>query len=194
MIVLLKKINSQKLKKLVESTLICKNIKTEKIVNGCDDRNIKLDGNYLIIINNCTMHIFNESISNTNEMFIERFFYEEFENLNFTKELNFEEVVLEKIVNLTPIKLLKIHKNVQYVIGSTTIIFSLIVVLIFVNIVRKHKKLIISIKNIKEENCKALEESYKKVDSSEKNLKGGGVTSQTTPHIPIPLPRTLPFA
>lgn len=181
------------IKKLDESTIICKNMKNENIVNKCDDRNIKLEGNYLITINNCTIHMFNETISNKNMYFTERFYYDETQNYNFTKELNFEEVILKNIVNLKPIKLLRFHKNVQYVIGSTTVILSLTLIIIFFNLLRKHKKLIISIKNIKENNKSKIEEESKEIAKIQENfnLKEGEVTYPIAAHVRYPSLSTL---
>ena len=172
----LKENYNSEIKRIDESTIICKNLKNENIVNKCDDRKIKLEGNYLITINNCSIYIFNETITNKNMYFVERFYYDETENYNFTKQLNFEEIILKNVVNLKPIKQLKLHKNIHYVIGTTTIIIICILLLIFVNMFKKYKKVILLIKE--KETPKILENF---------NVKGGEVTYPTNSTITSPI-------
>lgn len=174
----LKENRAIEIKSLDDYTVLCKNMNNIELINNCDDRKINLNGNYLIVLNNCSIQILNQTFSNKNVQFVDRFFYEENVKYNFTKKLNFEEIILKNIVNLKPIKLLKFHKNIHYVIGSSTIILIFVFIFVVINISKKHKTLNVSIKNMKEKYIKNLEENCKETPKIQENfnLKGGEVT------------------
>lgn len=139
------------IKKLDDSTIICKNMQKVEIVNQCDDRKIKLNGNYLVTINNCTIEILNETFSNNNIEFTDRFFYTEDVTYNFTKQLNFEDIVIKNFANLEHIKLLRFHKNINYIANSTMLIIIVVIIISIIILTKKNKKLKLSIKNCNSE-------------------------------------------
>lgn len=133
--------NGTEIVKVDDNTIICKNLKQTNIVNYCDDRNIHLNGNYLININNCTIQILNQTFGKTNVKFIDRFFYNENTDYNFTKNIDFKEIVLENKRNLEHINILKFHKNINYLSGSIVSAFLLILFIIILTLYHGHKKI-----------------------------------------------------
>lgn len=154
------------IKRIDENTIICKNVKDIVIENYCDDRKIKLEEHCLININNCSIKILNETYENKNLQFVERFYYNEDTNYNFTKPIDFKEILLKSNTNLKYIKNLKYHKNVQYIAGSTIMIIAIIIG-ISLKFGREHAKVKISIKD-KETKSEKIQENF--------DLKGGMVT------------------
>lgn len=153
-----------------DTTIICKNLRDQEIINNCDDRKIKLSGNYLIVINNCSIKIMNKTFSNSNVKFKERFYYYDEINYNFTKNLSFEDVIIRNIENLKHINLLKIHRNVSYSAISAVTCILIIIIIFILKLVRRNKNLTISIKTLRENNhpTHKTQESF--------DLKGGEVT------------------
>lgn len=160
----LKENNAIEIKSLDDYTVLCKNMNNIELINNCDDRKVNLNGNYLIVLNNCSIQILNQTFSNKNVKFVDRYFYEENIKYNFTKTLNFEEIILKNFVNLENIKILKFHKNVSY---SAIIVFVLIFAIFIFILLRKNKSLKVSINNISKDTPK-IQENF--------NLKGGEVT------------------
>lgn len=139
--------NVMEIKKIDENTVICKNMENVSISNHCDDRKIKLQGHFLININNCTIEILDEKYGNINKKFEERFFYYEDVKYNFTKELDFKDISLKNIVNLDHIKNLKFHKNVQYITDSAIIVTSVIIIVLILTLGRRNRKIKITAEN-----------------------------------------------
>lgn len=158
------------LKVLDDSTIICKNALDLDVFNQCDDRILKLNGHYLITINNCSIRILNETFGNSQINFSDKFLYPENIKHNFSKELSFKEIMLKNFVNLEPIKMLKFHKNVQYIAVSSIIVILILVIVVILTLSRRSEKLKISIKDMKNKTQKKdkIQENFK--------LKEGEVT------------------
>lgn len=154
----LKENTVMEIKHIDESTILCKNTKNVEIKNNCDDRKISLKGHYLLTINNCTIEILEQKYGNKNVKFQERFFYDERDIYNFTKEISFKDIMLNSVTNLDYIKKLNYHKNVQYIAGSTIIVTAIVIAIVIVLKGQRNKKMKISVKNDKiQENFKLNE-------------------------------------
>lgn len=138
------------IKEIDESTIVLKNTKNLDVINYCDDRILKLNGHFLLTINNCSIEILNQTFGNKEINYSEKFFYPDNVTYNFTKELDFKDILLKNFVNLEPIKLLKFNKNVQYTAVSSIIIIWILVAAAILTLFRKSKKLEISIRERKD--------------------------------------------
>lgn len=121
------------IRKLDENTIICKNLKNEKIVNLCDNRKINLNGNVMLIINNCTIKIRNQTFSSNDEKFVDRFFFVEENEWKFKNKMKFEEILIKNIENLDHIKQIKVDRKINYVSNVTIVIILLIMFSIILN-------------------------------------------------------------
>lgn len=70
--------------KICDNTIICKKIKSNIWLNSCDDNQIDLTGNYLIIANNCSIQIDNLAFNNKVK-YVDLFFYFVKKDYNFSK-------------------------------------------------------------------------------------------------------------
>lgn len=94
-------------------------------------------------INNCAIKIGKKVYNVDNDKFVDRFFYIEEKSLNFTEELNSEEIVVKNI------KILKLDKNITIVTSSLTV-FILIFITILLVLFWKHKTMSISLHRVRE--------------------------------------------
>lgn len=146
-------------RKIDETTILCKNMCNHEIVNMCDDRKIKLNGNFMLNVNNCSIKILNETLSNRNMKFIDRFFYTDEEANNFTENLKFENIDFKNFENLEEIKLTKFHKSLNYInFSSIFIVITILTIVIFVilAILRKHKNMSNNFENLEKDISKIV--------------------------------------
>lgn len=71
--------------KYYKLTQRAKNLEKENVINQCDDRQLKLTGNFLININNCSINVLNVTIFDYQLEFIQKFHYEDETKMNITK-------------------------------------------------------------------------------------------------------------
>lgn len=123
------------------NTYIGTELEKGKFENYCDDRNVELNG--MEFHSNCAIKIGKRVYNVDNDKFVDRFFYIEEKSLNFTEELNSEEIVVKNI------KILKLDKNITIVTSSLTV-FILIFITILLVLFWKHKTMSISLHRVRE--------------------------------------------
>lgn len=159
--------SEQEIIKLDDNMLILKNFKNGKLNSTCDERNIKLNGNYFITFNNCSIFINNEIFSNKEFLYKHKFVLPKDEiYVNTSNKITFEDIILNQENNIQNIKELRNHKIVNYSL-STFIILIIIFVIIFVyNVSKKQNKIRVKINNQIQENLKSKEGGVISVNES----------------------------
>lgn len=153
----------EKIVKLNNNVILGINLNEPKIINNCDERNIRIKGNYIFNIQNCTIKINNKSFVHINKTFedndIFEIFYDNWEKTNIT----LEKIALKNMDNLEEIHQIKTHKKISYGLHGITIVTVIILILGIVYKICSKEKLTYEIKN------KSLHQE------SKPNLKEGGV-------------------
>lgn len=124
-----------------DETIIIKNAIRKKLIQNCDDRELTLNGNYLISFYNCEIQIDNFIYLNKNERVFDKFHYETDINA-FTENFNisFQNISLEKnYQNIREIKELKLHKNISYGINISITITIIIIIIILICFQKKNQ-------------------------------------------------------
>lgn len=156
-----KLINSNSKNKILElddNVLILENCNNLVMNSNCDERKFVLNGNFFIDFINCNISINNQTFSNEQNIFTEKFVLPNIKSELFNNSLTFEETILETQNNIKEIIELKYHKIANY--GMST----LIIIIVIINCIFFYKK------QKKENN---------KVNEIQENAqsKGGGVKS-----------------
>lgn len=106
-----------------EGLILLKNYKNVSLNSTCDERIVRLNGNYLLNYNDCELQIGNQSFSNRKEMFEQRFIIpSEIELDQIKDQLTFDEIVLNQIENIKHINELKYERKNHLVLNLCIII------------------------------------------------------------------------
>ena len=132
--------NDSNIEVLDDDLILIKNMKNAKLTQNCDNRNIVLNGNYLINFGNCELGILNEKFLNKKTIVHERFIYPNSGSTKviFEEKITSERLKLNQFENIEQIKELVYHRNVSY--GINISLISLVVVVILVFIIYKYCK------------------------------------------------------
>lgn len=127
---------------LDEETIIVKNVFFEKVNQDCDDRKFKLEGNFFINFNNCSITIRNQTFSNKKFIIKEKYFYpnfNKFENLSISNvNPKFTNIITEHFENIKQIEELKFHKTVSYGISATLVIIIVVISVVLYCLIKRN--------------------------------------------------------
>lgn len=150
----------EKIVQLDSNVVLGINLKEPLIINNCDDRKIKVKGNFIFHVQNCNITIHNKTFSHTYKTFedndIFEILYNDWEKTNIT----LKELTLQHIDNLKEIHKIKFQKKIIFGIqGIAFIIIIVLVVGMSYMICKKQKfKYIIERKNLHQESKQELKE------------------------------------
>lgn len=142
--------------KLNERIFVVKNVENVTIQNHYDSRNITLQGNYIINIQNCNLRINDAVIQNKETNYIFQLYYEEIFKENAIVNTMFEQIKdLQEIDQRHAIELKQYHRIKTYVFPGTLILIATIIIAIIVLIICKNvkgtEKIKIKINNVETE-------------------------------------------
>lgn len=166
--------NNIEIRQITNNIVITKNIPYTQIIHNCHNYTLNIIGNNLVRFENCNIKINN--LEYKNFVYYDNFIIPNFNNVsikNIVMNYSAEEIHVKQLENRKLIEEVKsrnnTHENINFVVTLTIVTILILIILNFLK------------KNTKKNNVKV---EIKNIDSPEKNLKGGGVTSETS----------LPFA
>lgn len=135
-----------------DETILVKNFESN-VNHTCDDRQLKISGNYLITFTNCTLYLMEHKFSNVKQIQKQRFYYPSYvENYKANKTLNFEKIVFDHIDNIKEIKEVEFKKNLSYQINIAFVVIILIMFAILSFLCIQQKRIQLKFTNRIQEN------------------------------------------
>lgn len=166
--------NETDVKDIDDETVLLINVRKEYVKQTCDNRNLRLTGNYLLSFNNCNITIANLQFTNKKHVIREKFFYPPSRIINITKhELKFDKIILEHTNNIQEINELKVHSKVSYGLNFILIIIVISAFVLIYFILKKNKVTVklnetqnITIPNVSRESLNAQEIVHKYISQN----------------------------
>lgn len=129
------------LKEIEKGLLLLKNCINVSLNSNCDERNSKLNGNYLLTFSNCEVYVNNRTFTNKQEKFVQRFVIPNDIRLHVNRsELTFDDLIIKQAENIEFIKELKYQRqNHLYIDIGTGLIIVAIFLIISIYVYRKFR-------------------------------------------------------